>query len=74
MFKLDGLIALLRKRVRFLEERRANRAIECGNHIFKDKQVVDAFGVSTGDNYLYRYCNGFCELVGPCSWPFLHCF
>ena len=62
MFKPDRLVALLCKRVKIREERRANNAIECGNHIFKDQQAVDAFVVLTGDKDLYRYCIDFVSL------------
>ena len=50
MIEPDGCIAFLRKRVTFLEERRANNMIERGNRIFKDYRAVDAFVVSTETN------------------------
>ena len=60
--RADGLMALLRKRVKFIEERRANKAIKRGNCIFKDQRAVDAFVVLTGDKDLYRYCIDFVSL------------
>ena len=63
MFKPDRHMTLLHNRVKLLKERRANNAIECGNHIFKDQQAVDAFVVLTGDKDLYRYCIDFVSLL-----------
>ena len=49
MFKPDGLVALLRKRLKYLEERRANKAVERGNKIFKDQRAVEAFVLTSGN-------------------------
>ena len=70
MFKPEGLMALLHKRVKPLEERWANKAIEHGNCIFKDQLVVKAFVIMAGDNDLYRYCVDFLSLLNLSPDPF----
>ena len=70
MFKPGGLVALLRQRVKFLEERRVSKAVERGLMIFKDKRSVDAFITTAGDKDLYRFCVDFVSLLTLATDPF----
>ena len=63
MFKPEGVVAGLRKRVKFLEDRRNITAVDRGNKIFKDQRAVDALVVASGDRALYRYCLDFVSLI-----------
>ena len=70
MFKPEGLIPLLQNRVKYLEERRANKAVERGNRIFKDQRSVEAFVITFGDQDIYRYCVDFVSLLMLAHDPF----
>ena len=70
MFKPEGLMTVLRQRVKFLEERRVNKAVERGHMIFKDKRGVDAFVTTAGDKNLYRFCLDFISLLTLSTDPF----
>ena len=63
MFKQEELVALLRKRVTYLEEKRANKAVERGNKIFKDQHAVEVFVLTSGNPDFYRCCVDFVSLL-----------
>ena len=50
MFKPEGLVPLLQKRVKYLEDWCANNAVERRNKILKDQQAVDTFVLTSGDS------------------------
>ena len=70
LFKPEGLMTVLRNRVKFLEERRVNKAVERGRMIFKDKRGVDAFVTTSGDANLFRFCVDFISLLTLSTDPF----
>ena len=70
MFKTKDLVPLLRNRVKYLEERRAHKALERRNKIFKDQHAVEAFVIASGDPDLYRYCVDFVSLIMLAHDPF----
>jgi len=70
MFKPEGLMSVIRKQVKFLEERRVNKAVERGHMIFKDKRGVDAFVATSGDQNLYPFCVDFVSIITLSTVPF----
>ena len=63
-------MTVLRNRVKFLAERKVNKAVERGHMIFKDKRGVDAFITTSGDSNLFRFCVDFVSLLTLSTDPF----
>ena len=67
VFKSEGVVALLRKRVKYLEERRGvNNAVTHDNKIFKDQHAVEAFVIWSNPFQSHPFC-----FVGGMTLPFV---